>query len=156
MPGPHDIAAAVLSAGESRRMGSPKALLDAGDGETFVERIVTVLRTAGLRRILVVVAPDSGPIRLAVERVNASVLVNPDPSAGPISSIRTARGEKVTRPQPSPSSSSGEQVEAQKTAQRPRHGLAPQYAAWAFDDRAGGVRQGFARRPAGRLTSGTA
>ncbi len=90
MPGPEDIAAAVLSAGESRRMGSPKALLDAGDGDTFVERIVKVLRAVGVRRILVVVAPDSGPIRLAVERVNASLVVNPDPGPGPISSIRAA------------------------------------------------------------------
>ncbi len=90
MPGPEDIAAAVLSAGESRRMGSPKALLDAGDGDTFVERIVKTLRAVGVRRILVVVAPDAGPIRLAVERVNASLIVNPDPAMGPISSIRAA------------------------------------------------------------------
>jgi len=71
-------------------MGSPKALLDAGDGDTFVERIVKTLRAVGVRRILVVVAPDSGPIRLAVERVNASLVVNPDPTTGPISSIRAA------------------------------------------------------------------
>ena len=85
-----DIAAAVLSAGRSRRMGSPKALLSAGTGQTFLERIAEVLRQAGLRRVLVVVAPDSGPIRVVAERANIAWIENPDPSLGPISSIRTA------------------------------------------------------------------
>jgi molybdenum cofactor cytidylyltransferase len=88
--GSHDIAAAILSAGQSRRMGSPKALLAAGVGQTFLERIAEVLREAGLRHIVVVVAPESGPIRVVAERANVAWVENPDPSLGPISSIRTA------------------------------------------------------------------
>jgi molybdenum cofactor cytidylyltransferase len=88
--GAHDIAAAILSAGESRRMGSPKALLAAGVGQTFLERIAEVLREAGLRRVFVVVSPDSAAIRVTAERARIAWVENPDPSPGPISSIRTA------------------------------------------------------------------
>jgi molybdenum cofactor cytidylyltransferase len=71
-------------------MGSPKALLDAGDGQTFLGCIAGRLRAAGLRRILAVVAPGAGPIVTAAEQARISVVVNADPSLGPISSIRTA------------------------------------------------------------------
>jgi molybdenum cofactor cytidylyltransferase len=84
------IAVAVLSAGESRRMGRAKALLDAGEGETFLGRIVGRAREAGLRRILVVVGPRGGRIRTVAERARATVVENADPAKGPISSIRAA------------------------------------------------------------------
>ena len=55
---PAPVAAIVLAAGESRRMGSPKALLTlpAGDGreQSFVDRGLDRLRAAGCRPLLVV------------------------------------------------------------------------------------------------------
>ena len=47
------IVAVVLSAGESSRMGRPKALLPI-DGQTFIERIVGALKQGGIERIVVV------------------------------------------------------------------------------------------------------
>jgi molybdenum cofactor cytidylyltransferase len=85
---PPRIAVAVLSAGASERMGSPKALLDAGEGETFLDRIVGRARAAGLRRILVVVRAGDAGVRTAAERARAAWVENLDPSRGPISSIR--------------------------------------------------------------------
>ncbi len=47
-------ACVILSGGASRRMGRPKALLDAGEGRSFLERIVDAYREAGVRRIVLV------------------------------------------------------------------------------------------------------
>jgi CTP:molybdopterin cytidylyltransferase MocA len=51
------ILAIVVAAGEGRRMGRPKALLDAG-GRTLLERHVERLAELGCERIAVVVRPD--------------------------------------------------------------------------------------------------
>lgn len=57
------IPAVVLAAGESSRMGRPKALLPTGvPGETFLTRLVATLRTAGADDVLVVVAAEAAPI----------------------------------------------------------------------------------------------
>ena len=57
----------VLGAGRSLRMGHPKALLPtAKPGETFLGRIVTVLREAGVDDVLVVVGPETPPLDAAL------------------------------------------------------------------------------------------
>ena len=48
------IAAVVLAGGDSSRMGSPKALLPAPDGQLFVVRIVRAFADAGIPSIAVV------------------------------------------------------------------------------------------------------
>ena len=48
------LTAMVLSAGESSRMGSPKALLRDSDDRPFVARVVRTLLSAGLTDVLVV------------------------------------------------------------------------------------------------------
>jgi len=45
------IVAVVLSAGESSRMGRPKALLPI-DGQTFIERIVAALKQTTVGKVL--------------------------------------------------------------------------------------------------------
>lgn len=79
----------VPAAGASRRMGRAKALLDY-DGATFLERVVTALSGGGCTGVVVVVGPDSEPIRAAAEATGADVLMNPDPGDGPITSMRLA------------------------------------------------------------------
>jgi len=85
------LTATVLSAGESTRMGSPKALLLDPDGRPFVARIVRTLLTAGLTDVLVVTGSQHEAIDSALaadglgERVR--LVRNDDPSRGQLSSI---------------------------------------------------------------------
>jgi molybdenum cofactor cytidylyltransferase len=68
-------------------MGQPKALLDAG-GDTFVSRILTSLREGGAEPLLVVVRSLEGPVALEARKGGGEVVLNPDPSAGPVSSLQ--------------------------------------------------------------------
>ncbi len=83
------IAGIVPCAGRSTRMGSPKPLLDAG-GPTFLERVVRALGRGGCRPLIVVVREPEGPIAATARAAGAEVVVNEDPSEGPISSLRAA------------------------------------------------------------------
>ena len=83
--------AIVLAAGESRRMGSPKALLAAPGGEPFVVRVTRVLRDAGAGEIAIVTGYHHDLIArapgLAAIQPAARVVRNPDPSRGQLSSL---------------------------------------------------------------------
>lgn len=83
------VAGIVPAAGLSTRMGSSKPLLDAG-GLAFVERVVNALAGGGCAPVLVVVRNADGPEAAMARKTGAKVVVNPDPSDGPISSLRTA------------------------------------------------------------------
>jgi molybdenum cofactor cytidylyltransferase len=80
------IAAIVLSAGESSRMGSPKALLGI-DGETFIEAIVSSLKETRVGKILVVLGHNAEQLRPKVESLGVTVVVNPDYKKGQLSSL---------------------------------------------------------------------
>jgi molybdenum cofactor cytidylyltransferase len=81
------IAAIILAAGASSRMGTPKALLDYR-GETFVGRLVRVLQTK-CSPVIVVLGYQADAIRPSVPGA-AQIVVNPDPSRGQLSSLQTA------------------------------------------------------------------
>lgn len=68
----------VLAAGASRRMGSPKALLTI-EGETFLDRMVRVMRSACDE--VAVVVPPLWPLA-------EGYVPNPDPERGMLSSLR--------------------------------------------------------------------
>jgi len=76
------IGAIVLAAGSSSRMGRAKAHLPAGpSGRSFVDTVTETLAGAGVSEVRVVVSPGlTRPPRQAV--------VNPDPSAGMLSSVQ--------------------------------------------------------------------
>jgi molybdenum cofactor cytidylyltransferase len=84
----------VLAAGESRRMGSPKALLPDPDGRAFIARIVRTLLTAGLTDVLVVTGSQHDAIDAALSaddlRDCVRLVRNADPLRGQLSSIWTA------------------------------------------------------------------
>jgi molybdenum cofactor cytidylyltransferase len=83
--------AVVLAAGDSTRMGSPKALLAAPDGRPFVARVVATLAAAGLENIVVVTGKDHDAVVSAACQANATGRVrfvrNHDPSRGQLSSL---------------------------------------------------------------------
>jgi molybdenum cofactor cytidylyltransferase len=82
--------AIVLAAGASSRMGRPKALLPFGSGETFLSRILKTLHEADVDDLLVVVGPDSVPIRESLVSLAFPVRVveNPDCERGQLSSLQ--------------------------------------------------------------------
>ena len=83
------IAAVILSAGESSRMGRPKALLPI-DGQTFVERIVTTLKRTLVGKVLVVLGYHADEIKRRIEGLPVEILVNPDYKRGQLSSLQVA------------------------------------------------------------------
>ncbi len=81
------IPAVIPAAGRSHRMGTPKALLDAG-GFTFLARILSSLREGGAGPLLVVVRKLADPAAVEAQRHGAEAILNPDPSPGPVSSLQ--------------------------------------------------------------------
>jgi molybdenum cofactor cytidylyltransferase len=80
------IAAVILAAGASSRMGSPKALLDYR-GETFLNRLVRVLGKE-CNPVITVLGYHADAIR-AQTAGNVRFVVNPDPERGQLSSLQT-------------------------------------------------------------------
>jgi len=81
------MAGVILSAGASRRMGTPKALLRY-QGETFLDRLIRVLSTV-CDRVVVVLGHDGETIRASLsEHAHVSFAVNPDPGRGMLSSLQ--------------------------------------------------------------------
>jgi molybdenum cofactor cytidylyltransferase len=80
------IAAVILAAGASRRMGSPKALLDFR-GETFLNRLVRVLGKE-CNPVIAVLGHHQEAIR-AQSTGPVQFVVNPDPERGQLSSLQT-------------------------------------------------------------------
>ena len=83
------IAAVVLSAGESSRMGRPKALLPI-EGETFIGRIVGSLKRTQVGKILVVLGHNAGPLAAAIRALPVEILINPNYQLGQLSSLQVA------------------------------------------------------------------
>jgi CTP:molybdopterin cytidylyltransferase MocA len=88
IPATASFAAVILAAGASSRMGTPKALLDAGAGESFLDHLAGVFLDAGCA-VYVVLGEDAAPIAQASRRGSGITFVlNPDPSRGQISSLQ--------------------------------------------------------------------
>ena len=83
------IVAVILSAGESSRMGRPKALLPIA-GEMFIERIVGALKQTSVGKILVVLGHNADEMKQRVRHLPAEILVNPDYKLGQLSSLQAA------------------------------------------------------------------
>jgi molybdenum cofactor cytidylyltransferase len=85
------VAAVILAAGDSTRMGTPKALLPDADGRPFVARIVRTFAAAGIDPVIIVTGSQHDAIvqALAADGLAeaASCVRNPDPSRGQISSL---------------------------------------------------------------------
>ncbi len=83
---PVRVGAIILAAGESRRMGRPKALLPL-QGRTFVEVLIGRLAEAGAAPVVLVLGFAGDEVRQAVKLSLARVVQNPDPARGQLSSI---------------------------------------------------------------------
>ena len=83
------IAAVILSAGESSRMGRPKALLPI-DGQTFIEKIVGALKQTSVGKIIVVLGHNGDEMRRSIQHLPVEILINSDYRLGQLSSLQTA------------------------------------------------------------------
>lgn len=83
------LAVAILAAGESRRMGTPKALLPYG-GKTFVEHLLEVTRHPRVGMARVVLGAGAQAIREQLHLAPEMIVVNPDWPKGQLSSIQSA------------------------------------------------------------------
>ena len=80
------LAAVILSAGASSRMGSPKALLPYREG-TFLEHLIKVTRHPQIGVTRVVLGAGAEAIRTSAKLDSAIVVLNPDWEQGQLSSI---------------------------------------------------------------------
>jgi molybdenum cofactor cytidylyltransferase len=83
------IPAIVLAAGRSSRMGRAKATLPAGDGDTFLTRIVRTFLDAGVDDVIVVVGHDAQAIveSFLESGLPARFVVNREYDRGQLSSL---------------------------------------------------------------------
>ena len=77
----------ILAAGESRRMGYPKPLLEIG-GRTFIEHIAETM-LAVVPRLVIVLGAHSDRVRAAIPRdTRIAVVENPNYARGQLSSLK--------------------------------------------------------------------
>jgi molybdenum cofactor cytidylyltransferase len=85
----HSIAPVILAAGDSMRMGYPKALLPLGN-DIFLNRILKTVRDIGLLEPTVILGKSASIIKPHIDDSGAKILINPDPDRGQLSSIQIA------------------------------------------------------------------
>jgi molybdenum cofactor cytidylyltransferase len=92
-----EVTGVILAAGESSRMGRPKALLPAAEGGSFLSTLVRTLTAGGTDRVLVVTRPGDDQLGRELARISsggaAAVRQIENPAAhsgGQLSSIVSA------------------------------------------------------------------
>jgi molybdenum cofactor cytidylyltransferase len=80
-------AAIILAAGDSSRMGKPKALLD-WHGRPLIEHVLAVAREGGCTKLFAILGKDADAIRAGAKLQGVTVLVNTRPEKGQVSSTR--------------------------------------------------------------------
>ena len=85
---PHRVGAVILAAGSAARMGHrPKCLLEL-EGVSLIQRQLTALSAAGLEQVVVVLGHYADQIEKMVKEFTVTVVRNPNPDDGQISSFR--------------------------------------------------------------------
>ncbi len=80
------IAAIILSAGSSRRMGKPKALLKIRE-KTFLQHIIDTVESAGITNNIVVLGCEPNEIQKTLSSFTGNIIINEEWERGQLSSI---------------------------------------------------------------------
>jgi molybdenum cofactor cytidylyltransferase len=83
-----NIAAIILAAGASSRLGQPKQLVEYL-GERLLDRALRITRQANVQKIYVVLGANADLIKGTCNLAGATILINEDWATGMASSIRT-------------------------------------------------------------------
>ncbi len=81
------VAAIVLAAGQSKRMGANKLLADLG-GAPMIRRSVKAVRAAGVETVIAVTGHEAGKIAAALEGFGIEIAHNPDYAQGLATSLK--------------------------------------------------------------------
>lgn len=81
------IAAIILAAGKSERMGRPKALLPF-ESSTFLQHLYDLLKNSSLGEVRVVLGSHAGEIKAGTEIPDTDIVINPDYEKGMLSSFQ--------------------------------------------------------------------
>lgn len=82
-----NIAAVILAAGRSSRMGTFKPLMPMGP-ETVIERVIGLFQKTGLSDIIVVAGYEADRLLTVLERQGVRGVINPDWNRGMFSSVQ--------------------------------------------------------------------
>lgn len=82
----------ILSAGQSERMGAPKAFLRFSEAEDFLQHVINVYRQAGIGTITAVINPMLAQTVRYENYPGTNFVVNRWPERGRLSSIKTGLG----------------------------------------------------------------
>ena len=87
---PHapNVAALVLAAGRSSRMGARNKLLEPIDGVPMVRRVVEAIRTSDVVKLIVVTGHQAQEVRAALSGLDVAFVHNPDYAEGLSTSLR--------------------------------------------------------------------
>jgi molybdenum cofactor cytidylyltransferase len=85
------VAALVLAAGSSRRLGQPKQLLEFR-GQTLLDATLTTAREVGVGQVVVALGGAAEEVRRRADLSGVDVVLNPDFGDGCSTSIRSALG----------------------------------------------------------------
>ncbi len=90
-PVPFKLAAVILAAGASKRMGTPKLLLPWGQ-TSILGHLLQTWTELGVCDLAVIIAPADTPIPAELDRLRSPArrIVNPEPARGMFSSIQCA------------------------------------------------------------------
>ena len=91
--------AIILAAGASSRMGRPKALLTLPAGDSFITRLATTFKMAGVDEVIAVLGYHGDLVRVHLDawREKLRTISNPDPSRGQLSSLLVGLDELERR-----------------------------------------------------------
>jgi molybdenum cofactor cytidylyltransferase len=83
----HDVAAVVLAAGRSTRMGGPNKLLAEIAGKPMVRRVAEAALASKARPVLVITGHQAGEVRAALQGLDVGLVDNPAFGSGLASSL---------------------------------------------------------------------
>ncbi|MDE0717833.1 MAG: NTP transferase domain-containing protein [Rhodospirillaceae bacterium] len=92
--------AILLAAGQSTRMGARNKLLEPVGGEPMIRRVAAAVRSAAIRRLVVVTGHQAGRVRDALAGLDCAFADNPDYPSGMGSSVAAGARAAFETPDP--------------------------------------------------------